>query len=271
MTTPSRSRPLSGREHGLQSVERAITLMQVLAASGPARVTDLAEELGVHKSTASRLLATLERRGLADRLEDGASFVLGSGVALLAANAARPRSMSEVAHPILTGLAGAVGETVSINVLTDDGHVLTIEQAIGPRGITGFNWLGQRSTAPATAAGRVLLANISPGRAANILCSEVDPLVDHTVDRHGLLDDLPRIRLLGFATCRDDLEVGLSAVAAPVFGSTGVTAAVSASGPTMRIFGHRHHEITQRVMDAAEQLSARLGGRPSPVVTDGRA
>jgi DNA-binding IclR family transcriptional regulator len=256
--------PSVGAEPGLQSVERAINLLQVLAANGPARVSELARELGVHKSTASRLLATLERRGLADRVGDGATFVLGNGVALLAAHAARPRAVSEVARPVLNELVLVTGETVSFNVLTEDAHVLTLYQAIGPSGLTGFNWLGQRSSALATAAGKVLLSHRTAGEAEELVPTEVPAMTEQTPTRAEFLAELPTVRSLGFATSRDELELGLSALAAPVFDSSGVIGAVSASGPTARIFGDRHREIIARVVRAAQEISVRMGSVPAP-------
>lgn len=237
--------------------------MQVLAARGPSRVTDLARELGVHKSTASRLLTTLERRGLAERVDDGASFVLGNGVALMAAGAARPRSLSDVSRPILQDLCVSSGETVSVNVLTEDGEVLTVEQVLGSSGLAGYNWLGQRSPSIATAAGKVLLAQLPEDQLARVLPDELPRLTSHTLVRADVVAEFTTIRRLGFATCRDELELGLSAVAAPVFDSTGTVAAISISGPTARVFGDRHHELAAGVVSASEQLSARLGDHPS--------
>lgn len=250
-------------ESGSSSVDRAITLLQILAASGPARVTDLARELGVHKSTTSRLLAILERRGLVHRVDDGASFVLGNGIALLAARAARPRSLPDLSRQVLSDLSAVTGETASINVLTDDGQVLTVEQVLGTSGLTGFNWLGERSAPHATAAGKAMYAHLSQADLDRLLPDEFPKFTEHTLDKQGLLDELPTIRSLGFATCRDELELGLSAVAAPVFDSTGLVAAVSVSGPTLRIFGDRHRDIAAGVLNAAEQLSAKLGSRPA--------
>lgn len=253
---------VTGAESGLQSVERALSLLQLLASGGPVRVTQLAQELGVHKSTVSRLLATLERRGFADRVDDGARFVLGNGVALLAANAARPKSLTEASRQILSGLAQATGETVSLNVLTAEGDCLTVDQVLGSGGLTGFNWLGQRSPATATAAGKVLLAHRAPEEVKDLLPRKVSRFTDQTLSRDQLLAELPQVASRGFAVVRDELELGLSAISAPVFDSNGLLAALSASGPTVRIFGKRHRDMTANVVEAAAQISARMGQQP---------
>jgi IclR family acetate operon transcriptional repressor len=260
---PSEAGPPRRPGQSLQSVERAITLLQLLAAVGPARVTDLARELDVHKSTVSRLLSTLERRGLADRVGDGTTFILGSGVATLAANAARPRSLSEVSRPVLTELAAEQGESVSINVLTDECSVLTVEQTVGPSGVTGFNWLGQRSPAHATAAGKVLLAQLPLEKLEMLLPEELPTYTNRTPDRQTLLSDLETVRGQNFAVCRDELELGLSAVAAPIHDSSQPVAALSISGPTARIFGTTHDGMVEAVLEAASQIGARLGSLPN--------
>lgn len=247
----------------MQSVERAITLLQSLAESGPARVTELAAELGVHKSNVSRLLATLERRGIVDRTEDGSRFMLGNGVALLAASAARPRPLADRSRPILAELVQAIGETVNINVLTNDGHVLTVEQVVGSSGLMGFNWVGQRSSAVATSAGKALLAHLPDSEVKRLLPRRFPRPTPNTLDRQAFLAQLPIIRSQGFATSRDELEMGLSAVAAPVFDNGGVVASITASGPTVRIFGDDHAAIVASIVAAAQQLSVRLGSRPA--------
>jgi len=247
----------------LQSVERAISLLQILADAGPLRVTDLADELGVHKSNVSRLLQTLERRGLVDRTEDGSSsFVLGSGLTLLAADASRPRSLAGRSRPVMNELAATIGETVNMNVLTNDGHVLTVEQVVGGDGLTGYNWVGQRSPVGATSAGKVLLAYRPVANVHALIPRRFPRPTPHTLDRKALLDQFAVIQRNGYATCRDELQLGLSAVAAPVFDNGGVIASLSASGPSIRIFGEQHERIVVELVAAAEEISIGVGKRP---------
>ncbi|EID81783.1 MULTISPECIES: IclR family transcriptional regulator [Rhodococcus] len=250
---------------GLQSVDRAVTALQLLAASGPVRVTELARQMGVHKSTTSRLLSTLERRGLVDRVGDGSTFVLGNGIALLAASAARPRSLTEVSRSVLSDVASTSGESASVNVLVNDElSILTVEQSIGPSGLTGFNWLGQRSPATTTAAGKILLAGYSDDQLEDILPELVTNCTPATLTREEFINQLSEIRTSGLALCRDELEVGLSAAAVPIFDSSGLVAALSVSGPTARIFGSRHVEVVEAVRAGGLRLSLQLGSAPPP-------
>jgi DNA-binding IclR family transcriptional regulator len=256
--------PAPRPEPGLQSVDRAITALQLLAGGGASTVTRLAAQMRVHKSTTSRLLATLERRGLVDRVEDGNAFVVGHGVALLAAGAGRPRSLTEASRSILMDVASEAGESASVNVLVDDDlSILTVEQAIGPSGLTGFNWLGQRSPAAATAAGKVLLATQPADVLAKRLRDLVVPHTEYTLTRAEFLAELVDVAASGTASCRDELELGLSAISAAVVDSTGVVAALSVSGPTARVFGPRHDDVARAVRDGAERLSLQLGSTPA--------
>lgn len=247
---------------GLHSVDRAISLLQLLADSGATRTTDIANELGVHKSTASRLLATLERRGMVDRVDDGMTFVIGHGVALLAANAARPRTLTEASRETIAELAAIVGETVSINILTPAGDLLTLDQVMGPSAVSGFNWLGQHSPAYATAAGKALLAFGPEERITDTLEQNWQQLTAHTHTPAQVIEELPDIAQQGYALSRDELEEGLSAIAAPVYDSNGIIAAISASGPSWRIFDSTLSERVQSIISAAAEVSSRFGKRP---------
>ena len=104
---------------GVQSVERALVILDILARSGEAGVTSLANEIGVHKSTALRLVSTLEQGGLVEQTGDRGKYRLGVGVLRLAgATAARLDVVAE-ARPICRRLAADTGETINIAVLSD--------------------------------------------------------------------------------------------------------------------------------------------------------
>src|SRR5215207_5373623 len=144
------------RDTSVQSVHRAISILQVLAL-GPAGVTDIATELGVHKSTVFRLLATLEARGLVEQHTERGRYRLGYGVVQLAAGATKSDDLSLLSRPICRQLAETVHETV--NVAVHDGTaVVSIDQVLGSPTITTHNWVGQRAPLHATSAGKVFLA-----------------------------------------------------------------------------------------------------------------
>ncbi|QFY07176.1 helix-turn-helix domain-containing protein [Nonomuraea phyllanthi] len=237
----------------VQSVDRAIAILEILAREGDSRVTDLATELDVHKSTASRLLAALEHGGLVEQSGDRGRYRLGFGVIRLAGAATAQLDLAKESRPICLRLAETVGETVNIAV-PRDGDAVNISQVRGPAAISGHNWVGQRTPSHATSSGKVLLAY-----GALRVLAELERYTPRTITSPDGLG-LDEIRERGWASTVEELELGLNAVAAPIRGRDGsVVAAVSASGPSYRLTPQRLPEVAARLMEAAREISQRLG------------
>ena len=116
---------------GVQSVDRALTILGILARLGEAGVTEIAGELGVHKSTAFRLVATLESHGMVEQNEDRGKYRLGVGLLRLAGATTARLDVVQEARPICRKLAADTGETVNIAVLSDR-SALYLDQVAGP-------------------------------------------------------------------------------------------------------------------------------------------
>ena len=142
----------------VQSVDRAIAILEILAREGATRVTDLANALDVHKSTAFRLLTALEQGGLVEQSGDRGRYRLGFGVVRLAGAATAQLDLAKESRRVCQRLAEQVGETVNVAV-PQDGYAVNISQARGPSAISGHNWVGQRTPSHATSSGKVLLAH----------------------------------------------------------------------------------------------------------------
>ncbi|MXP19795.1 helix-turn-helix domain-containing protein [Gordonia sp. HNM0687] len=252
-----------GSDSSVQSVDRAITVLQVLARRGPSTVTELSGEVGLHKSTTFRLLSTLEARGIVEQEESRGRYHLGYGIVQLAAGATRRYDLSVISRGVCQTLAAEVGETVNI-VIRDDDAVISIDQVIGSSTITTVNWVGQRSPIHATSAGRVFLASMTTDERDEVLAGPLERFTDYTLtDRAELDAQLTLTSDRGWAFTRDEHELGLSAVAAPIRTLDGsVVAAVSVSGPTFRITDP--HEIAGLVKSAAATISER-NGYPKPM------
>jgi len=145
------------RDTGVRSVERAITILDVLAVGGWRTGAEIARELHVHRSTALRLLGTLERHALVERDPRSAKYRLGRRLSQLASVATGESDLRTVARPVCEGLAGALGDTVTLDVLVGD-EIVPIEQATASTSVVTVNWLGRRTPAHCTASGKVLLA-----------------------------------------------------------------------------------------------------------------
>ncbi|WP_093609008.1 IclR family transcriptional regulator domain-containing protein [Streptomyces indicus] len=244
----------------MQSVERAVSVLEILAEQGEAGVTEIAEELDVHRSTAFRLLGVLENRGLVSQAQDRGKYFLGAGVLRLAGAAAVRLDISQEGAPLCRELADELGETVNIAVLDDDAAV-NIMQARGSASVTAQNWLGRRTPLHATSSGKVLLAHQPPALREGLLARTLPRFTDHTVTGAGALrDQLRTIEERGFALAMEELEIGLTAVAAPVRAHDGkVIGALSISGPVFRLTEERLRELAKRAVDRADELSRRMG------------
>jgi IclR family acetate operon transcriptional repressor len=251
---------------GTTAIDRgAELLVRVLEAEAPVALTELASASGIPKSTASRLLSALERQGLVE--QDGARGRLRPGPAILrvAERSLLERNVVEVARPSLEVLADASGETINLAVPALHGveHVAQVESI---HFLGAGQWLGQTVAFHSTANGKVFMAF---GRAP--LPSEpLRRLTAATItDPARLRAQLATVRREGFAEAVDELEIGLAAIAAPVRASAGeVVAALSITGPTIRMTPARIAELRPRLISEARVLSARLGhidhGHPNP-------
>jgi DNA-binding IclR family transcriptional regulator len=244
----------------VQSVDRAVTILEILAREGEAGVTEVARELGVHKSTASRLLAALDRRELVTQDAARGRFRLGVGLVRLAGAAGRRLDLVQESRPVSRALAQEVGETINLAILSGR-DALYLDQTAGPAALSPHNWAGQRIPLHATSDGKVLLAYLPAAQIIELLAAPLRRFTEHTITapaefRH----TLPEVRRRGYATAVEELEDGLTAVAAPVRDAEGrVIASISASGPSFRIPAERIPQLAESVRRAADAVSHRLG------------
>lgn len=248
----------------VQSVDRAITILELLAREGESSVTEIAGGLGVHKSTAFRLLATLEQHRLVEQINDRGRYRLGVGnLRLAGATTARLDVVSE-ARPVTRQLAAETGETVNITVRSEE-SALYLDQVAGSSALQSHNWVGQRIPLHATSNGKILLSELSDEEFDAAL-PHLPRYTDHTViSRSALREELSEVRRLGYALAVDELESGLTAAAAPIRSHHGdIVASMSISGPTFRLTRERLDETVPLVVAAALEVSHRLGwGRRS--------
>ncbi|MBG0828895.1 IclR family transcriptional regulator [Planomonospora sp. ID67723] len=240
---------------GTQAVDRAAQLLvRVVEAGEPQPFTTLLTESGLPKSTTSRLLSALERHGLLRRDHNGA-FRPGP---VLARYASRSGSADLVAtaQPYLERIGEKTGETVNLAVLSG-GAVEQIAQVDSSYLLGAMNWVGLRVPLHCSALGKVFLAH----GAAELPRGPLERRTPRTVtDRRDLDRELTEIRRRGYGVAREELEPGLIAVAAAVRGGDGaVIAALSVSGPSVRLVPERVTEIGGLLTAEAATLSQVLG------------
>src|SRR6476469_10172290 len=141
----------------LQSVNRALTALELVADAGALGVSELGRQLGVHKATASRLAAVLAERGLLERDPLTARYRIGFGLVRLAGAAMSGLDLVRLARPILETLAERAREASNLGVRSGD-DVVYVDQISGSRSIVTVSWVGRRTPMHATSNGKVLLA-----------------------------------------------------------------------------------------------------------------
>ncbi len=250
------------RDSGVRSVERAVTILDLLAVGGWRSGAEIARELHVHRSTALRLLGTLERHALVERDPKSAKYRLGRRLPQLASVVTGEFDLRSVARPVCEGLAGRLGETVTLDVLVGD-EIVPIEEATASTSVVSVNWLGRRTPVHCTASGKVILAFGPPAVRERLLGRPLERSTPHTITGRAELEaQLDTALKNGFARTHEELEVGLDAIAAPVYAAGGeVVAAVDVSGPSHRLRAEDRPELLQLTLDAAADLSRRLGYR----------
>ncbi|MFJ9610511.1 IclR family transcriptional regulator [Kitasatospora sp. NPDC101176] len=232
-----------------QSVDRALTLLGSLG-DGPVTLEQAATSIGVHKSTALRLLRTLEEHGFAQRLPD-LRYRVGGRVLSLAHRALEEIDVRQVAAPYLAALNARCGVTVQLAVL-QDGEVLYLDEVAGDWAAPGAGWtsrIGRRAPAGGTAIGRVLLAGLPE---------------DGTPEEE-LPAELAAVRRRGWAAESAEHREPVTCVAAPVVGSGGRTVAACAlSAPASRVPPAELARMVPELLCTAEAISLAYGGSPTP-------
>jgi len=246
----------------VQSVDRAVSILEMLAHDGESGVTTIADELGVHKSTAFRLIAALERRGLVEQDVERGKYRLGVGILRLAGATTARLDVVQETRPLARALAAETGETVNIAVRSE-GAALYLDQIAGTSSLQSHNWVGQRIPLHATANGKVLLSGLTPDQIATEVGQRLRAYTPTTITSiKKLLVDIEAVREAGYAVVVDELEMGLTAIAAPLHNVHGdVIASLSVSGPTFRFDEDRVKTVVDQVTDVAAEVSERLGWR----------
>jgi DNA-binding IclR family transcriptional regulator len=246
----------------VQSVDRAVSMMEYLSRNGWSGVTEVANELGIHKSTAYRLLTTLSDRGLVEQDTATGKYRLGFGVVLLASTVTADLDVLRCARSVCERLSEQTQETVTLTVLEGDDAVI-IHQTVQKTTALSVDWTGMHTPLHATAAGKVFLVHMPDDQRRRVLRRPLERFTEKTIVDPGVLrDHIQAVREDGYGYTVEELEVGLNAVGAPIRSSDGaVVASVSVSGSVFRLPVQSIPETAELVKEAATEISRCLGFR----------
>jgi DNA-binding IclR family transcriptional regulator len=238
------------------AAEHAAHLLAVVLERSPRTLTELAEVVGLTAVDVAPLVAALERHELVAWDADRSGLSPGTAALRFARSGVGRADLVELAQPSMRRLAEESGETANL-ILPRPAGTEAIAQVDGRHLLGATNWLGRELGLHCTAAGKVFLAF----GAAELPDGALASLTPATVtDRSRLTRELEAVRDQGYATLVDELEAGLSAVAAPVRDRGGtVIAALSASGASLRLAPQRLRLLGRVALEQSHALSTRLG------------
>ena len=253
---------MNGEEKGriIQSVARAVSILEHLAGHRMGDgLTNISRAVGLSKSTTHSLISTMEQLGYVQQDQNSGKYSLGLKLFELGQAMHASMDLRAIAMPYLHALAKKYEETVHLAVLSK-GEVVYIDKVDSPRSIRIASQIGGRNPAHCTGVGKVLLADLLPAERDKVIRGlKLQRFTPNTiVDPDKLRQLLEKVRVDGYAQDVEEIEIGLSCVAAPVKNHRGaVIAAISLSGPSGRIGSLA--EITTDVTETAKMISTQFG------------
>src|SRR5215210_698927 len=196
------------RRSSVQSVDRAISVLDLLSRQGRSGVTEVANEISIHKSTAYRLLTTLKDRGLVEQDAASEKYRLGFGLVLLASTVTADLDVLRCARPVCERLSERTQETVTVAVLEDDDAVV-IHQTVSKSSALSVDWTGRHTPIHATAAGQIFLSHMPEDQRHRFFRGPLERFTENTILDPATLQERAReTREKGYAYTVEELEIG---------------------------------------------------------------
>lgn len=245
----------------VQSVDRALRLLEVVAATAPRgeTVTTLAARCDLNRATAWRLLGTLEAHSLVERDPTTNRYRIGLAMIRLSASAGYDGLVRRTRH-VLERVSEETGETADLAVAGQ--HGVTYVGEVAPPSVMAINWVAREVPLHATSTGKALLAWLPADEARGMLDDPLPRFTDTTItDTDVLMDELVATRERGYAQCAGEMEPALYGVSAPILNTDGRPLGVfSVWGPVSRVPVSRFAELGPLVVEAADEVRIALLG-----------
>ena len=245
----------------VQTIHRASAILRCFVENGTELgVTSISRQVGIHKSTVSRLLSALREEGFVEQNPENGKWRLGLGLLGLAGAMLERMDLHKVAQTPLRILSTQTQETINITVL-DGNECVNIESITSPKSVQHTGRPGRRTPLHCTSTGKVFLAFLTPEEQDVLLSGTLLPYTENSiVDRGTLERALEQVREQGYAIAHEEYEEGLSAIAAPIRDHTRqVVATVSISGPSYRMGLNQIKMFVEPLKDTAHDISTQLG------------
>ena len=255
-------KPAEKSRINLQTISRSIQLLRCFDDEPELGISELAQRLGLAKSTVYGIVSTLELHNFLEQDSRTGRYRLGIEIFRLGTKV--KSDLLNLARPYMEKLVSDFSETVHL-VVPDQCSILYIHKIESPHSMRICSRVGERLPLYCTAVGKALLAQMGETeQAAVIRATSFHPFTPYTIqDAAVLTRQLAQIKAAGFAVDREELEIGLTCVAAPIFDGDGKpSAAISVAGPTMRMTNLTIETIARGLLGVTREISGRIGYLP---------
>ncbi|URM34562.1 IclR family transcriptional regulator [Cytobacillus firmus] len=250
------------RENMVKSVSRALDIITLISLKkNGLGVTEIANQIDINKSSVYRILSTLVQYGYIEQDTETGKYKLGYKFLEISSKLLESIDLRAEARPFLQELENETNEVIHL-VVYDQGEVVYIEKLEGNETLRMHSKVGKRAPMHCTSVGKAILAHLPSSIVFDILERKGMPVhTDKTItDKDEFMKELGQVRQKGYALDLEENEYGITCVAVPIFDHLGkVIAAVSISGPTMRMTDDRLDALKSIMVKTGKDISTRLG------------
>jgi len=251
----------------INSILRASSILKCfLREKTHFKISELASQLQLDRSTTYRILLSLEKCGFVEKDKRAGEYSLGLSAFEIGNTYLRRMDFIKISKPIMTELALKVQETVHLAVLSDT-EIVYVDKVDSPRTLGVMSKIGQRAPVYCTALGKVLLAFQPENEQSRILGEiRLTPFTPKTItSKQKLAEELRTIRKQGYSLDRREIEEEVECIGAPIRNHLGnVIAALSISGPQRKIGTPQEKQFISQVIEAASLVSSKMGYMENP-------
>ncbi|MEH7376010.1 IclR family transcriptional regulator [Neobacillus drentensis] len=250
------------RENMVKSVSRALDIITLVSLKkGGLGVTEIANQIDINKSSVYRILSTLVKYGYIEQDEETTRYKLGYKLLEISSKLLESIDLRAEATPFLQQLEKETNEVIHL-VVYDQGEVVYIEKLEGNETLRMHSKVGKRASVHCTSVGKAILAYLPTSVVLDILERKgIARQTDKTITtKDAFIEELAKVKQKGYALDLEENEYGITCMAVPIFDHLGkVVAAVSISGPTIRMTEDRLTHLQPLMLYMGKQISARLG------------
>ncbi|QNG58540.1 IclR family transcriptional regulator [Metabacillus idriensis] len=250
------------RENMVKSVSRALDIITLVSLKkGGLGVTEIANQIDINKSSVYRILSTLVQYGYVEQDHETGKYKLGYKFLEISSKLLESIDLRAEARMYLQELENETNEVIHL-VVYDQGEVVYIEKLDGNETLRMHSKVGKRAPMHCTSVGKAILAHLPSSIVLDILDRKGLPMhTDKTItNKEAFLAELMTVRQKGYALDLEENEYGITCIAVPIFDHMGqAIAAVSISGPTIRMTEQRLDQLQIRMQHIGKQISGRLG------------